>query len=767
MRLRTSAYLEDHVNIKRLVPGDIIMLHPGDVVPTDCLLLETTRLRVSHAALTGERVPQEKSAEVSAEKDKPALLELQNIVFMGTSVVSGTGVALVVLTGDRALASTMRDQLDREQQASALRGGVRSINCLMGGLMAVMVALVVVVRATRSGDWNREAQFGLTVAAAVALDLLPVIIDTCLLRSNSRLRDKGILVKHRNAIQDLGTLSILCSNKTGTLTKHDTCLVSADDCSGQASDLVLRMAYTNALHQKGEKNAIDAAILGKRVGPGVKMSLGSLVTAFPFESEKRRSGVVIDTRVYGTLLICKGAFEEVIALCTRILLHSSGRKQVDTFDIDSNKQTVDLGALTRQSLLTRVHALNDEGLRVLGVATRVLPSPDTINKDVPESALCRDLVFQGLLTFMDSPRDDANMVVFSLQRLGVELKVLTRDNARVALKICRSLEMRGSGDTNSDPVAVTGPELEQMSKDEFQTAVRRATVLAKLTPAQKGDVVRSLKRVGQTVGMLGHGTNDYTALSAADLGIAVGGAVTSAQACADVILTEKRLKTILSGIRAGRLARGNISKYLKFVTAINVGTLLSILIASAWLPYYPMTPVQILIQSLLLRVSQLAIPWDTVDSSYLAQPPRACDIWELLRFVACLAPIGSVVDMATIALGWFLYDIRDPDDGSGVAVASSHWFLQGLLTQMLLLHVLRTREVPFSRSRSSHVLGVTSTAVVGVGSAVVYIPTVATALDLARPADSFMGFLALELVACCVVVQVVKWLYVRRFGRWI
>lgn len=753
MRLRTPAYLEDFVNCKLLVPGDVIMLNPGDRVPADCLLLESSRLQISQSSLTGESGPQEKTDGLSLDKDYEAVFDLRNIAFMGTSVVSGTATALVIATGDRAFVASIREQLDKKQPASAFDAGTQRVSYLLTGFMLVIIAVVFVIRGKMSGRWGAAAQSSLTVAVGIVPEMLPTIINANLVRGAFLLKRHGVLVKPLAAVQNLGTMSILCSDKTGTLTKDKMSLARAEDCSGEESDMILRMAYTNAFHQSGKKNQIDAAILRKQDSRGDKMPLGTFVMEIPFEFEKRRSSVVVQSNVQGTYVICKGAFEEVISLCTLVQLSGT-------------KKRVNLGTLNRQSLFARVHAFNDDGYRVLAVAARVLPSETMANKDMPETELCKDLVFQGLLTFLDPPRDDAASSIAKLQDLGIEVKILTGDNARIASKLCRTLKIHGAQDLEGDVIAVTGPQLAQMDEGDFHTIVRQATILAKLTPSQNGDVVRSLKQGGQSVGMLGDGMNDCIALSVADVGISVKNAVTAAQDCADVILTEKSLDIIIYGVRTGRLIHGNTMKYIKMVTSGNFGNVLSMLIASAWLPYQPMTPTQILVQNLLYDLSQMAIPWDTMDPEYLSRP-HAWDIWDLLRFIVCLGPTSCIIDMLTFCLGWFFYGVRSADDHRGVAMVNTHWFLQGLLTQLVVIHVLRTERVPILQSRCSPELAVTTLAIMGLSIAIPYIPIVAEVLGMAKPADSFVGFLVAELVLYGGLVQVVKMGYVKWFGRWI
>jgi Mg2+-importing ATPase len=624
----------------------------------------------------------------------------------------------------------------------------------MIGFMALMVPTVWIIRGALSKDWGSATFYSLSVAVGLVPEMLPAILNTNLARGSRRLAKKGAIVKTLNAVQNLGSMTVLCCDKTGTLTKDKATLESAEDCLGNKSLEVLKLAYTNALHQSGTKNDIDNAILQTRTDSlGEKGLLGECISEVPFDFERRRASTLFARKTSDqATLVCKGAFEEVISLCTKIHI---GRK------------VVDLQEATRGRLLKHVHAYNDDGYRVLAVATRILlkESLDTeVERDVEN-----DMILEGLLKFLDPPRDDAEGAITKLQDLGVEIKILTGDNVRIALKLCRSLQIV-SGDVEAQaPLrAVTGPELAQLSASDFHAAIAEASVLAKLTPTQKDAVIRSLKEGGRCVGMVGDGINDCIALSVADVGISVNNAVSVAKDCAAIILTEKRLRTVVSAIRIGRTTRGNTMKYIKMVASSNFGNVLSLLVASAWLPYQPMTPLQVVLQNLLYDLSQMAIPWDTMDAEYLASP-HSWAMWDTLRFVMCLGPTSSVIDVTTFLISWFYFGVRTADDTAGIAQAQSHWFLQGLLTQVLIVHVLRTAKVPFvkSSSRAPGPLAFTTLAVAGIGLAIPFIPPLGQALAMGFPAKEFIGLLVAEILGYCLLVQVVKMVYVRLVGRWL
>ena len=580
--------------------------------------------------------------------------------------------------------------------------------------------------------------------------MLPAIVNTNLARGAFLLSKKRAIVKRLDAVQNLGGMTVLCSDKTGTLTKDEISLCHYDDCEGNESTHVLQLAYTNAIFQSGKKNTIDSAIINKlEIDEDLKPTfLGERISEISFDFEKRRSSAIIREESGKLILICKGAFEEVLSLCSRIFIRGEMRA---------------LDMAHRQNILHRAHVKNDDGYRVLAVATRTLSSID-LNEEDRLRDLESDMMLEGLLTFLDPPKEDAADSIAALQTLGVEVKVLTGDNLRIASKVCRSLNI-ASHDLEGGFRAITGPELAQLENTDFHDTVQKCTIFAKLTPTQKGEVVMSLKNAGQSVGMLGDGINDCVALRDADVGISVDSAVNVAKDCADVIMTEKDLSIIVSGVRTGRITHGNTMKYIKMVASSNFGNVFSVVIASAWLPYQPMSSLQILMQNLLYDISQVALPWDHMDDEFL-QIPRRWNTWDLLRFIVVFGPTSSTIDMCTFSLNWFYYGIRTANSPL-VPRAHTHWFLEGLLTQTLIVHLLRTAKIPFFQSCASRVLIASTSIIMVIGLILPYIKPIAHALGMVRPADSFLGFLAVELLVYCLEVQLVKVVYKKIFGTWL
>ncbi|KAI9764323.1 MAG: hypothetical protein M1840_008541 [Geoglossum simile] len=503
--------------------------------------------------------------------------------------------------------------------------------------------------------------------------MLPAIVNANLARGAFRLAKKKAIVKRLDSIQNLGAMSVLCSDKTGTLTNDEISLSHYLNCTGHQEPYVFHLADVNAACQSGDKNAIDSAIINFKLPDhngahkadaidgklqGRPLPNYQKISEIPFTFETRRSSCIVKYTTTGKYeLICKGAFEETLNLCTHIQT-SSGIAPLDTPH--------------RLSLSHRVATLNSNGYRTILIATRQLTADQATLDSDALPALETALIAHGLLTFLDPPKPDAAPSIAHLRALGIQVKVLTGDTLGVALSVCRSLNLVVEVDEEGGQ-AVTGPELARLEGSlEFDEVVRRCVVFAKMTPALKGLVVLSLQKAGECVGMLGDGINDCVALRYADVGISVDSGAGVAKDVAEIILTEKELGIIVECVTTGRFTHGNTIKYIKMVASSNFGNVFSILAASAWLPFQPMTGIQILVQNLLYDISQIAIPWDRVDEEYLAVP-RRWDAKELFRFILCLGPLSSTIDICTYCLGWFYYGIRDPTQA---AKFQTHWFLQ-------------------------------------------------------------------------------------------
>lgn len=675
------------------------------------------------------------------------LFDLQNVVFMGTGVVSGSGLGLVIRTGDDAFIATIMKQLNKSRPLNSFQRGIRNVTYLMIVFMLVMVPIVLVINGKITGDFGQAALFSVSVAVGLVPEMLPAIVNANLARGAFTLAKKKAIVKRLDAIQNLGGMTVLCSDKTGTLTKDKIVLCDYIDALGNEAKRVLKLAIINAFHQTGKKNSIDEAIL-EHNGEEYK-NVGKKLAEIPFTFESRRSSAIVQSP-NKIQLICKGAFEEVSSLCDFIRIGAD----VVSFD-----------AYYRQALTSRATDFNNDGYRVILVASREVEKYELGDTEI-SSDMASHLIVEGLLTFLDPPKDDALASVTRLRELGVDVRVLTGDNMGVALKVCKALDIVSRDNALDDIQAISGPDLARLEGQDFHDMVQRVKIFAKLTPTQKGEVVLSLKAAGHSVGMLGDGINDCVALRHADAGISVDSGMAVAKDCADIILTEKALSIIVDGVITGRITHGNTIKYIKMVASSNFGNVFSILAASAWLPFEPMTSLQILIQNLLYDISQIAIPWDRLDEEYLATP-HAWDVKDLLRFIVILGPTSSTIDICTFLLNWFYFDIRSADDTYGVKLFHTHWFIEGLLTQTLIVHLLRTAKVPVLQSRASRILVASTVTIMLVGFTIPWIEPIANALGMVRPKPQFVGFLVAELTLYCIEVQLLKMVYIKLFGKWL
>ncbi|KAJ4154756.1 hypothetical protein LMH87_000035 [Akanthomyces muscarius] len=721
--------VETHVPTSELVPGDIVLLAPGDIVPADCLILEGSFLRISQSQWTGESAPVSKLASTGGDKTDGSLFDLSNICFMGTGVVSGKATVVLLRTGGDALIAAMSKALQKSRGLNAFQRGIQNVTWMLIGFMGVMVPIVLVVSARSTGDWGQAALFSISVAVGLVPEMLPAIVNANLARGAYLLSKKKAIVRRLDSVQNLGAMSVLCSDKTGTLTKDEITMREALNWSGNFDAEVLKLAVIEATIQGTGGNNMDAAICSFRLenGEEVQTTRYEKTVVIPFDFERRRSACIVRGVAGGAMLICKGAFEEVYSRCSKI---------------QTDKGESAIAGHHRTTLKQQVKTLNGQGYRVLLVATKQLVKAQIDDEDSFED-IETHMTIHGLLTFVDPPKPDAAESIQQLKSLGVDVKVLTGDNMAVAMNVCRALGLVQRQDLiDSDgPEAMTGTELANLvDEEDFDEAVKSCKVFAKVSPVQKESIVASLKKHGHAVG--------------------------AAKDCADFILTEKGLGIIVESVTIGRVTHANSIKYIKMVLSSNFGNVFSILAASAWLPFTPMTNLQILAQNLLYDISQIAIPWDKVDPEFL-ENPKSWQPWDLLRFVVVLGPTSSVIDVCTFLLGWFYYGIRTTEDATAVSQFQTHWFLQGLLTQTLIVHLLRTAKLPFVQSRSSIHLGLSTAAIMAIGFVLPWIPAFQSALSFVNPKGTYIGFLFAELLAYCIEVQLVKMAYIKLFKNWL
>ena len=720
------------VPLDELVPGDLVQMSAGDMIPADVRLLSAKDLFVNQSALTGESMPVEKvAAGVDDTTTNP--LEIGNLCFMGTNVVSGTAIALVAMTGKQTYFGSLARTVSEERELSSFDRGIHRFTWLMIRFMLVMAPLVFLINGFTKGDWLEAFLFAVSVAVGLTPEMLPVIVTTNLAKGALAMSRKKVIVKRLNSIQNFGAMDVLCTDKTGTLTQDKVFLEKHVDINGNDNDQVLELAYLNSYYQSGLRNLLDVAVLEKAE---VHASLNPdedyrKVDEIPFDFQRRRMSVVVEEEHERHLLICKGAVEEIFSICSQS-------------EIDDERQPLTMEDYDRLREVTK--ALNDDGFRVIAVAYKEIEDPRRFYARADES----DLILVGYIAFLDPPKESTAQAIAMLRQHGVQVKVLTGDNDAVTRKICSQVGME------VDRI-VLGSELERMSEASLALAVAEVDVFAKLSPEQKARVIGALRERGHVVGFLGDGINDGPALKASDVGISVDTAVDIAKESADIILLEKSLMVLEEGVIEGRKVFGNIIKYVKMGASSNFGNMFSVLGASIFLPFVPMAPIQILVNNLLYDFSQTAIPTDNVDQEYI-QSPRQWDIRNIGRFMLTVGPLSSVFDYVTFAvLILFFNGWHEP------ATFQTGWFLESLLSQTLIVHVIRTGKIPFVQSWPSWPLLATTCIICLIG---LWLPFsgLAHGFELTRLPLTYLAVLPLIIAGYITLTQWAKSRLIKRFG---
>ncbi len=721
--------------IQLLVPGDVIALSAGDMIPADCRVLAAKDLFVAQAAMTGESMPVEKFA---FQRDAQAVnaLELDDILFMGTNVVSGSATALVLGTGNATYFGALASRVTATDRApTSFQAGVNKVSWLLIRFMLVMAPAVLIINGFTKGDWMEALLFALSVAVGLTPEMLPMIVTSTLAKGAVFLSRKDVIVKRLDAIQNFGAMDVLCTDKTGTLTQDRIFLARHVDAWGEESDDVLELAYLNSYYQTGLKNLLDVAVLEhaevhRELEPAKNFRK---VDEIPFDFDRRRMSVVVAEHDEHHLVITKGAVEEVLAVCTRV-------RHGDAVEPLSPEVLARIRAVTAD--------LNEEGLRVVAVAAKELPPTQETYGLADESGL----TLIGSVAFLDPPKETTAPALKALAEHGITVKVLTGDNERVTAKICREVDLPQLG-------VLLGGDIERMADAELSLAVERHNVFARLTPAHKDRIVRVLKSNGHVVGFMGDGINDAPALRTADIGISVDTAVDIAREAADIILLKKSLMVLEEGVLEGRRTFVNMLKYIKMTASSNFGNVLSVLVASAFIPFLPMLPMHLLVQNLLYDISQIAIPFDNVDDELLRRPQhwRPADIG---RFMVFFGPISSVFDIVTFAMMWFVFGAQTPAQQT---LFQSGWFIVGLITQTLVVHMIRTPKIPFLQSRAAPPLMAMTGIIIAVG---IFLPMgpLAHYFKLQALPPLYFALLPLIVLGYMALTQAMKTLYRKRWG---
>ena len=755
--LRTTACVErlesgrQELPLEELVVGDVVHLAAGDMIPADLRILEAKDLFVSQSALTGESEPVEKTG-LPDSREVPAL-QKRCLAFTGSSVVSGSARGVVAAVGDGTVLGGMAGRLAEKKTETSFEKGMNSVSWLLVRLMLFMVPVVLLLNGFVKGNWLHAVLFAISIAIGLTPEMLPVIVTACLARGAVSMSRHQVIVKELNAIQNLGSMDVLCTDKTGTLTQDKIVLERHLNVDGKEDDRILRHAFLNSWHQTGLRNLLDRAVIERTQAlMDGNPELENLEKAYtkvdeiPFDFERRRMSVVVEDRSGKRQMITKGAAEEMLQVCA--YTEQQGR-------------VVPLTEKMREQVLKSVSMLNEKGLRVLGLAQRTNPSPAGVFSVEDE----REMVLIGYLAFLDLPKPTTAGAVEALQSHGVDVKVLTGDNEKVARCIC---DMVGIPSERM----LLGEELEKMTDQELRIRAEEASIFAKLSPEQKARVVEALRENGHSVGYLGDGINDSAAMKASDVGISVDNAVDIAKECAQVILLKKDLLVLEEGVLEGRRVYANMMKYIRLTAASNFGNMFSVLAASVFLPFLPMEALQILLLNMVYDLACTALPWDQVDGEELRRP-AVWDAGSVEKFMFRTGPVSSVFDILTYLLLYFVvcpaacgggYRVLDPAGRAAfAALFQTGWFVESMWTQTLVIHVVRTGKIPFLQSRASAPVLASTLLSVGVLTALPFLPF-GRSFGLAALPAGYFGWLALVTAGYMAAAALVHRRLIRRTG---
>ncbi len=773
------------IPVAQVVPGDIIELKAGDLIPADLRVVRAKDLTVSQSSLTGESRPQDKTAEPQDSTDEN-LLHARNVCFMGTSVLSGSGLGVVVTTGRNTYFGAMARAVADVQPRSAYDLAIRRITLLLIRIMLIMAPTVFLLNWWHTGDWLQALLFAVAIGVGLTPSMLPTIISANLARGTSFMAARKVIVKVPDSIENLGSMDVLCTDKTGTLTEDRIVLQRHLDIEGKPSQLALIIGYLNSMHSTGVRNTMDDAVIGAmNKSTGTALPAYRVVDEIPFDFERRRLSVVLDrvtdldqltppdeVKDVGPqelhlapgedLLLTKGAVREVMSVCTRVM-HDGSITALDD--------------AARATAVATAESLNSDGMRVLAVSTRIIGADAARAHFVHDNwdytpADEADMVLIGFLAFLDPPKESASAAIQDLHRAAVDVKVVSGDSGLVCAHVVDALNLWD--DTPADARAqrsMTGAQVDQLDDEALAQRVNDVLVFSEMSPLQKARVVGALQARGHVVGHMGDGINDTPALRKADVGISVTDGVDIAKDTADIILLEQDLRVLRDGILEGRRTFGNIQKYLKITVASNFGNVFSVLIASVFIPFLPMLAVQLLVQNMLYDISQTSLPWDRVDESVLARPRRWTD-GHITRFMVILGPVSTIFDVVAFLLMWFVFHATGTTASGAVDPTSQHlfqtgWFLVGICTQVMVVHMIRTEKIPFIQSTAARPVLWASAAAIAVALVLPVVPFTAAAFSFVAPPATFYPWLLATVLAYCLLTQWVKTRYIRRWHEWL
>ena len=749
--------IQQEIPIEELVVGDMIKLSAGDMLPADALLIETRDFFIQQSSLTGESESIEKKAMwiPSEEETQKPVLESERFVFMGSNVVSGSALAVILVTGNDTMIGRIEKTLNTFDEPTSFEKEMNTISWLLIRLMLVLVPVVFVINGLTDSDWLEAGVFALSVAVGLTPEMLPMIITASLAKGAVIMAKEKVVIKKLNAIQDLGAIDILCTDKTGTLTQDEIILEYPLDIHANLDLGVLKIGYLNSYFQTGLKNLLDRAIITRTEKESIEHEdLRELSTRYkkidelPFDFERRRMSVIVKEKTQeGALLVTKGALEEMLSISS----HVQDGKEIQPITVE-----------IRQNILEAVSQLNEQGLRVLGVSRKQFEDASHRFEVDDES----NMILMGYLAFLDPPKPSAAPAIQALKEHGVLTKILTGDNEKVTQTVCERVGL---------PVdhILLGTDIEEMDDATLAIEAEKTTIFAKLSPEQKARIIRLLKANGHKVGYMGDGINDAPSLKVADVGISVDTAVDIAKEVADVILLDKDLLVLEKGLIEGRKVYANMTKYIKMTVSSNFGNIFSLLFASVFLPFLPMAPVHLIVLNLIYDLSCVALPFDNVDDDFLKEP-RAWTAKSITRFMSWLGPTSSIFDIITFAVMFF--GIAPMITGSSYAestnpayflmVFQTGWFIQSMWSQTMVIYMLRSPKLPFIQSKPAFSLLVTSLFALFIVTVLPYTP-LAASLKLATLNGMYFLALILITVSYMLLVTIVKKVYIKKYREWL
>ena len=726
---------ETKIPTSEVTVGDVILLNAGDLIPADLRIIEATDLFVNQSSLTGESDSVKKLAESEQKGKIEDITDLDTICFMGTNVISGSAAGIVIKTGDDTYFGKVADTITEEKPKTAFQKGIDSVSKLLIRFMLVLIPITFIANAAKHGTITAFT-FAVAIAIGITPLLLPVILSSSLAKGATRMSKKKTIVKRLDSIQSFGAMNVLCTDKTGTLTEDKIVLEKYLNIKGEEDKRVLKHVFLNSYFQTGLEGSIDEAIIArvkKSDLRGIEENYEK-VDEIPFDFSRRRLSVVVSDGKKKQL-ITKGAVEEILSICTMV---------------DYNGEVSEITKEIKKNVLELSKELNKQGLRVVAVAQK------NDIEDIKKFSVKDEskMVLIGFVGFLDPPKESAKGAIERLNKDGIRVIVLTGDNEYVTKAICDKVNI------NTDKI-VLGSKIEKLSDAAVRRLLKKTNVFAKLSPIQKARIIRILKDAGNVVGYMGDGINDAPSMHNAEVGISVDTAVDITKETADIILLEKDLDVLTDGVVEGRKTFGNLQKYIKMAVSFNFGEVLSVLIASVLLPFFPITPIQLLVQSLLYDIGQLSIPYDNVDKEYL-EKPRVWNMKSLKRFMLVMGPTSSIFDLMIFAILWFVFELRLPD----AALFQSIWFSYGVVSNLVGLHVIRTSKTPFIQSNASKAVYATS---IGLSIIAIIIPFtfIGQYIGLVPIPLQYFSIILCVPILYCILASFIKRRYIKKYGEWL